>query len=106
MFNPGGNETYKLEGVKFTKESYLNNLDSYGNATDFVIQDEYGNDKYTLTDNDYLIINDKNGKDKYSILGNSKCCMIIDNNGNDTYNYNGYNKILLKNLITCFTKQS
>ena len=84
-----GKDTYTLNNVSFTANSY----EAATQAGEYAIKDENGNDKYSLADSSYLRIDDGKGKDKYTILGNSEYCTTCDNGGNDTYNCNGYDTI-------------
>lgn len=78
--NVSGNETYTLNNVSFTKDSYDNRDDEQ-----WAIQDENGNDKYNITDSQYLAINDKKGNDTY-IFNSIYDSQIADDSGKDSYN--------------------
>ena len=89
--NANGNETYTLDKLKFTFNSFDNMIDKTGNyePTKFAIVDESGNDKYTLNANEYVTIHDKKGNDKYYLNENSAYCWFSDDGGNDSYNFKG-----------------
>lgn len=78
--NVSGNETYTLNKVSFTIDSYDNRDDEQ-----WAIQDENGNDKYNITDSQYLAINDKKGNDTY-IFNSIYDSQIADDSGKDSYN--------------------